>query len=48
MNLIMAACSLYLLDKVHTFGRLHPVCIVYDVWDVILGAHSRQLFQPRR
>lgn len=32
----------------HTFGRLHPVGIVHDVWDVILCAHSCQLFQSSR
>lgn len=47
-RLWLAACELYLLDEVHTLGWLNPIGIVHNVWNVILCAHSCQLFQPRR
>lgn len=38
----------YLLYKVHAFGRLHSVCIVNYVRDVIFGTHRGQLLKPTR
>ena len=38
--------STYLLYEVHAFGRLHSVCIVNDVGNVIFGTHSGQLLKP--
>lgn len=41
-------CGTYLLNKVHAFGRLHSVCIVNYMGNVILGTYSGQLLKPTR
>lgn len=36
----------HLLYEVHTFRRLHSVCVVNYMRDAVFGAHSSQLFNP--
>lgn len=38
----------YLLDEVHAFRRLHSICIVNYMRDVIFGTQSWQLLEPAR
>lgn len=51
INLLHALCSeecWYLLNEVHAFGRLHAICIVNYVGNIMLAAETWQLLKPAR